>query len=208
MFSALDIANRALERERWARDRLAGHAGRTVRVQIGPTLQAFVIDGDGRLHDSEAAPDLRLGISPLQLPTLLSQPGRWGELVTAEGDAALAATLSELALTLPWVAEALLARVFGPVAGQGLADLGRRLLAFPDYAAQRFGDSFTSYVGDEARIVAGAAEARVVANEIAALCARVDALARRIDRLDRSTARDPPRPSPPHGEGRTKRGAG
>ena len=208
MFSALDIANHALERERWARDRLAGHAGRTVRVQIGPALRAFAIDGDGRLHDSEAAPDLTLGISPLKVPALLSQPGRWGELVAAEGDAALAATLRELALTLPWFAEDLFARVFGPVAGQWIADVGRRLLAFPDYAAQRFGDSFTGYVGGEARIAAGAAEARVVANEIAALSTRVDALAHRIDRLDRSAGRAAPRPPPPQGGGRTKRGTG
>jgi ubiquinone biosynthesis accessory factor UbiJ len=208
VFSALDIANHALERERWARDRLAGHAGRTVRVQIGPALRAFVIDGDGRLHDSEAAPDLTLGVSPLKVPALLSQPGRWGELVAAEGDAALAATLCELALTLPWFAEDLFARVFGPVAGQWIADVGRRLLAFPDYAAQRFGDSFTGYVGGEARIVAGAAEARVVANEIAALSTRVDALAHRIDRLDRSAGGAAPRPSPRQGGGRTKRGTG
>ncbi len=208
MFSALDIANHALERERWARDRLAGHAGRTVRVQIGPALRSFAIDGDGRLHDSEAAPDLTLGISPLKVPALLSQPGRWGELVAGEGDAALAATLRELALTLPWFAEDLFAKVFGPVAGQWIADVGRRLLAFPDYAAQRFGDSFTGYVGGEARIAAGAADARVVANEIAALSTSVDALAHRIDRLDRSAGRTAPRPPLTQGGGRTKRGTG
>ena len=65
-FPRLDIANRALEREHWARDKLAGHAGRTRARQCGPALQAFAIDGDGRCGDSEAAPDLTLGISPLR----------------------------------------------------------------------------------------------------------------------------------------------
>lgn len=201
MFSALDIANRALERERWARVKLAGHAGRAVRVHIGPASQVFAIDGNGLLHGSAATPALTLRVAPLQVPTLLAQPERWGELVAVEGDAALAATLRELVQTLPWFAEDLCARVFGPVAGERIADLGRRLLAFPGYAAQRFGESFTNYVGDEARVAVGAAEARVVASEIAALAARVDALAGRIDGLDPSEAYSAPSLPPTQGGG-------
>ena len=114
MFSAADIANRALEQERWARDKLALHAGRTVRVDAGPARQIFTIDAEGRLRDSQAAPDLKLTLSPLRLPALLAQPDRWKELVVADGDAALAATLSELALTMPWFVEELFARDIRP----------------------------------------------------------------------------------------------
>lgn len=205
MFSALDIANRALERERWARAKLAGHAGRAVRVVIGPASQSFAIDADGRLHESAAVPDLKVTIPPLQLPALLAQPERWAELVTADGDATLEATLSELALTLPWFVEDLFARAFGPIGGQTMADLGRRLLAVPGYAAQRFGDSFTSYVGDEAQFGVGATEARIVAGEIATLAARVDTLAQRIDVLDRATGRTGPDAPPPKGAQRSRR---
>ena len=192
MTLTIDLVNRALERESWAREKLARHAGRTVRIDIGPAHQAFAIDADGRLAKSEGAPDLKLTIPPLRLPALLAQPQRWGELVTAEGDTALAATLSELALALPWFVEELFARALGPAAGQKIADIGRRLLALPDYAAQRFGYSFTRYVGDEARLAAGTAEARVVAEEITALAARVDALAARIEALDQIASADRP----------------
>lgn len=205
MFSAADIANRALEQKRWAREKLAGHAGRAVRIAVGPVSQAFAIDADGRLHDSHAAPDLKLAVSPFRLPALLAQPERWGQLVVAEGDAALAATLSELALTLPWFVEEVFAKALGPVVGQRLAEIGRRLLALPDYAAQRIGDSVKSYVGDEAQLVAGAAEARVVASEIAALAARVDALALRIDGIGSRTAGDFPGRPPAKGAARTRR---
>lgn len=188
MLFALDIANRALEQEGWARERLAAHAGRAVRIVVGPVHQAFAIDTQGRLHDCDGSPDLTLTVSARGLPGLLVQPERWGESVSAQGDMALAATLSELALALPWFVEAMLARAFGPVFGQALADLGRRLLALPDYGAQRFAGSVMRYLGDESRLAVGAAEARVVAAEIATLVARIDALASRVDALT-----DPPR---------------
>jgi ubiquinone biosynthesis protein UbiJ len=204
----LDIANRALEQERWAREQLAVHAGRTVRVDVGPARRTFAIDAGGRLEETGSVPDLKLMISPWQVPALLARPERWSELVTAEGDAGLAKTLSDLALTLPWFAEEALAKVFGAVAGQKIADIGRRLLAFPDYAAQRFGEGVTSYIGDEAQLAVRAAEARRVAEEIAALAARVDALARRIDALTAAPARAVPDPPAPRGRASTKRRPG
>lgn len=196
MLSAVDIANRTLERERWAREKLASYAGRAVRVNIGPVSRAFAIDADGRLHDSEAAPDLKLSISALRVPALLAQPERWSELVAAEGDRALAATLSELALTLPWFVEEMFAKAFGPIMGQRMADIGRHLLAFPDYGARRFADSVSRYIGEEAKLAVGAAEARVVASEIAALDTRLEALAARIEVLDHTTRDAPARPPP------------
>jgi ubiquinone biosynthesis accessory factor UbiJ len=180
---AAEAVNRTLERETWARARLAAHAGRTVRFVVGPARAAFAIDTSGQLHEAAAAPDLTLSVSPLRLPALLAQPGRWQELVTAEGDAALAATLSELALTLPMFVEQALARAFGPIAGQQFADIGRRLLVMPEYAAQRVGDSVARFVGDEANVAVPAAQARAFATDVAALADEVDALAARIDAL-------------------------
>ena len=180
---AEDAINRTLERESWAREKLATHAGRAVRLIVGPIARAFVIGAEGRLSASEATPDLTLTISPLRLPTLLGAPERWTELVAAEGDAALAATLAEMALTLPWFIEQMLARALGPIVGQQVADTGRRLLALPGYAAQRFGESLARYLADETRLTVGAAEAGAFAAEVAATAARVDALAARVDAL-------------------------
>jgi ubiquinone biosynthesis protein UbiJ len=169
MSVAEDVINRALERESWAREKLAAH---------------------GSLDSPmEGAADLTLTISPLRLPALLAAPERWNELVGAEGDAALAATLGELALTLPWFVEQTLAKALGPIAGQQIADAGRRLLALPEYAAQRFGDSFGRYIAGETRFAVGTAEARAFAAEVGALAARVDALAARIDSLAVERAR-------------------
>ena len=182
----IDLANRLLERESWAREKLAARAGQTVRLSVGPLRPTVTVDADGWLRKAEAAPDLTLTVAPFDLPALLARPERWNELVTSEGDSALAATLGELALTLPWFVEELFTKAFGRVAGQSLADIGRRLLTLPGYAAERLGSSVASYVGDEARLAVTNAELRDFAAEIASVAARVDALAARIEAFGES----------------------
>jgi ubiquinone biosynthesis accessory factor UbiJ len=186
---AAEIINRTLDRESWARERLAAHAGRTVRFAVGPAHVGYAIDDGGRLRDATAAPDLTLTISPLRLPGLLAQPGRWQELVAADGDAALAATLAELALTFPMFVEQAFTRALGPIIGQQLAATGRQLLTMPEYAAQRFGASVARYVGDEADVAMRASEARDFASNVSALAADVDALSARIDALSAAASR-------------------
>ncbi len=188
-FSA-DIINRALDRESWARERLAAHSGRGVRIVVGPTHAGFAIDPDGRLRDASDVSDLTLSISPLRLPALLAQPSRWQELVVAEGDTALAATLAELALTFPLFVEQAFAKALGPIIGQQLANTGRQLLTMPEYAAQRVTDSVARYVGEETDAGLRASEARAFAADVRALADAVDALSARVDALASGTPRD------------------
>ena len=190
---AAALANRVFEREAWAQQRLAGHAGRTFVVAVGPLATALAITEAGRFEPRELAglaPDLTLTLSPLAVPSFLANPGRWSELVTATGDTALAATLSDLAQTLPWFAERTFADVLGPVAGQRVADAGRRLLELPELAAGRFGESLARYARDEAGLVAGAGDLTDLTAASAELARRADALEARIDAL---TARLPVR---------------
>jgi ubiquinone biosynthesis accessory factor UbiJ len=186
----VEVINRTLDRERWARDKLASHAGRAVALVVGPIKVGYAIDDGGRLHHSDGSPDLTLTVSPLRLPALLAQPDRWQELVAAQGDAALAATLAELALTFPMLVEQLFARVLGPIAGQQVADTGRRLLAMPDYIAQRVSDSLARYVGEEAGFAVRGGDARLFAADVTALAERVDALGARIDALSADVSRE------------------
>jgi ubiquinone biosynthesis protein UbiJ len=187
------LANRVLEREAWARQRLAAFAGRIFVVVVGPVATAMRVDDTGLVASTATGagtPDLTLTLSPLDLPAFLANPTRWGEFVATEGDPALAATLQELAQTLPWFVEQAFAGALGPVIGQRLANAGRQLLAFPEYAAQRVGDSVASFARDEAGLLAHGEEARVFADQVAALAARTDALAARLDAL---ASRLPPR---------------
>lgn len=180
------VANRALERETWARACLAAHSGSVFAFAVGPIATTLRIDATGKLESvagAESVPGLRLRLSPLALPAFLADPRRWDEFVTADGDPALAATLKGLAETLPWFVERALADALGPIVGQRVADAGRRLLAFPEYAAARVGDSVASYARDEAQLATRATEVRAFGEDAVALAVRVDALAARVDTL-------------------------
>ena len=190
------IANRMLEREAWARQRLAAHAARLVVIASGLASAAFEIDDGGRVTSAltaRRAPDLTLRVSPFDVPAFLADPARWDRYVSADGDAALAATLKDLAPTLPWLVEQAFASVLGSIVGQRVADAGRRVLALPEYAAARIGDNVAGYARERSGLLATGDEARAFAAQVNALATRVEALAVRVEALDsRLSARAAP----------------
>lgn len=181
------LVNRALEHEGWAQASLAAHAGRTFAVAVGPVATRLRIDATGKIEAAArdgSHPDVTLAISPLAVPAFLANPKRWDEFVVADGDAPLAGTLKGLAETLPWFVERAFAAALGPIVGQRVADAGRSLLAFPEYAASRVGDSVASYARDEMRFAASRLDARGFGEDVAAIASRVDELEARMDALE------------------------
>lgn len=179
------IANRALAHEESLRIRLAAHAGGVFRIASGPANVTFCVGPDGTLAEGagDAVPTLVLTIQPTDIAALLHDPARFGEFVRAEGDAALAATIRDVSVTMPWFVEQMFSDAFGAIAGQRLADAGRSLLGLPEYAASRFHASVASYVRDEAELVAGDADVDAFGDDVREISARVDDLAARIDRI-------------------------
>jgi ubiquinone biosynthesis protein UbiJ len=184
----LDLINRALAREATLRARLATHAGAAFTLASGPLHARFVIEPDGKLafpvDDSPAT--LTLRVEPADIPALLHDPAQFDTRVRADGDAALATTLKELAQTLPWFVERALASTFGAIAGQRLADAGRAALGFPGQAAARLRTSVSSYLRDETDLLVHREDAATWAADADALAARVDALALRVQGLERT----------------------
>jgi ubiquinone biosynthesis protein UbiJ len=179
-------ANRLLEHEPWARERLAAFAGRAFVVRVGPVTSGFRVDERGLLEHAPlagATPDLVLTLAPPNVPAFLADPRRWNEFVTEEGDVELGGALRELAQTLPWFVERLCARAFGPIIGQRVADAGRGILALPEYAAARVAANVGSYARDEARLLVHPADMRALAEQTALLASRVEALDARIEAL-------------------------
>jgi ubiquinone biosynthesis accessory factor UbiJ len=179
------IANRMLADQAWARDKLASVAGRVFSLTVGPVSARWRIEGDGQLAAAsrEASVDLRLSLSPFSVPSFLADPSRWNELVREDGDVELGRVLKDLARTMPWFVEETFGKALGPVLGQRVADAGRRLLAFPEYAADRLAQSAGSYARDEAGLLATGRDFRHWQEEIDVVATRVDALAARVDAL-------------------------
>jgi ubiquinone biosynthesis accessory factor UbiJ len=192
------IANRILDDEEWARDKLAPFAGRVFMLAVGPLAARFRILATGRLEsaDPSAPSNLDLVVSPLSVPSFLANPARWNEFVREDGDAELGGALKELARTLPWFIEAALAKTLGPLAGRRVADTGRRLLGFPEYATQRVTESVASYARDEAGLLARAAQMPPLRDGVREVAQRVDALEQRVDDLAARAAASKPRPLP------------
>ena len=190
------IANRIFEQESWAQDKLAAFAGRVFTLSVGPLSTRFRITEDGKLElaTPSAPADLDLVVSPLSVPSFLANPSRWNEFVREEGDAALGGALKDLARTLPWFVEAALAKALGPLAGQRAADTGRRLLAFPEYAAKRITEGVSSYARDESGLLARGAELRPLSEGIREVANRVDALEQRYETLFARVGTGKPRP--------------
>ncbi len=177
------VANRILDDEGWAREKLAAFAGKVFTLAVGPVVSSLSITADGRFETatSAAQADLKLAISPLSIPAFLANPARWNEFVREDGDAQLGGALKELARTLPWFVEAALARVLGNVAGRRVAETGRSLLAFPEHAAQRVAESTASYARDEAGLLARAEQMSTLRDGTTDVAGRVDALAQRFE---------------------------
>jgi hypothetical protein len=169
----------------WAQASLAAHAGRTFAIASvrRPRGSGSTPRAARRRAARRHAPDLTLDDLSAFRAFVSREPARWDELVVADGDAGLAATLKGLAETLPWFVERAFASALGPIAGQRIADAGRGLLAFPEYAASRFGGSVASYARDEMRVAVTRAEARAFGEEVVAVALRVDAAASRLDAL-------------------------
>jgi ubiquinone biosynthesis accessory factor UbiJ len=192
-------ANRLLEDEPWARERLAAYAGRTFMLRIGLVASGFRIDERGLFGHAPLAgvtPDLVLTLSPFNVPAFLADPKRWSEFVAQDGDVALAGVLRELAQTLPWFVERLCARSLGTIVGLRVADAGRRMLGMPEYATTRIAANVGSYARDEARVLAHPADMRALIEETGLLAARLDALDTRVEAL---SARIPAAGSRPPG---------
>lgn len=182
----LDVINRALSREASLRTRLVAHAGKVFTLASGPLHARFVIEPDGTLAfpSADVPVALAMSVAPLDVAPLLAEPTQFAQRVHSDGDAELAATLAAVAQTLPWFIERTLASLFGPVAGQRLADAGREALALPGHAAERLRASVASYLRDESGLAVRSDEAATVAAASTELAARVEALVARVDTLE------------------------
>lgn len=185
----LSALNALLQREDWARQRLAAHAGKTLRLSAGgPWRLQATLTFDGLLGVSDAAvvPDVVLSLPQsrwFERPDLWRRPGmaQVASMVHIEGDAGLAQVVSDLARDLRWDVEDDLSRVVGDVAALRLVGALRALGEGAREAAGKVRDNVAEYLGEESALAVRRAD-------FDTWQARVDVLRSRLDALDRRVA--------------------
>ena len=162
----LAALNHLLEKEPWARERLAAFAGAVVEIAAAPLPSLRIrIDETGLAAraPAAAAPTLVVGLRP--------------GAVDWRGDERLAEAVREIARSLRWDAEEDLSKLTGDVLARRLVQGAQDFAAWQRDAARRTAESFADYFAQESRML-------VARRELEALARAREALARRIEALE------------------------
>lgn len=176
--------NRLLEREDWARQKLAPFAGEAVELR-GPPFPAlrFTILPGGTLEAGGGEPGLIVTLKPDILLAVMRGEEHLLRSVDVSGNARLASEVMLLVRHLRWDVEEDLSRLVGDAAAHRLAQAGRDFAAWQADAAQRLAQSFADYATEEKRVLVRRGELSALGAGVARLRDALERLAKRIDRL-------------------------
>ena len=177
--------NRLLRQNTWALAKLAPHACKIVRVEHFPfiTLLGIVDTGEVAAAARELTPDLTVRITPGVALRIAARDARAWDDIAVEGDAALAATLREVARNLHWDVEEDLSRVFGDIAAHRMVETGRKLADWGKQGADNVARSFSEYWTEESPLIATRADVAQFSTDVDALRDDLARLEKRIERL-------------------------
>jgi ubiquinone biosynthesis accessory factor UbiJ len=180
---AASALNHLLEREAWARDKLAPFAGEVVELRVGllPPLRLAIAEG-GRSLAAKDGSDATLTISakPGFLAALSKGEEHLMRAVDIAGNARLATEILVLLRYLRWDVEEDLSRVFGDVVAHRMVGTARDFAAWQVEAGRRMTENIMEYAIEERRMVV----ARSEFDEFAAAVAKLrDDLARLEQRI-------------------------
>ncbi len=166
-----------------ARARLAGHAGKIVRLVLPGVNLDLAVDDGGGLTAAPAAGEvaLRLTPEPAALPRWLTG-GTLNELFRAEGDGLLAADLARALADFDWVLA--LRPWLGDIAASRVDAFLRALAPWRQQAMTSAGRNLAEYAVHEAGLLADPHAIRAFVAEVDALREAADRLQARLELLE------------------------
>jgi ubiquinone biosynthesis protein UbiJ len=184
----------------WAAERLAAHAGKTIRISLGGFQASFTISSEGGLAkaDDAVVPNVTLHIVPERMGVGVVDSRQTGQAVVdfinIEGEAGLAQVVSDLSRDLRPDPEDALSRWVGDVAAVRLVSAAGSLFRALRQATERFGENVAEYLAyEDPQIVPRpdlaqlAAQQQELTQQIERLSIRSDQLCKRVDHLARAS---------------------
>lgn len=190
---AVSALNHLLEREAWAREKLAPFSGEIVELHALPlpVLRMAVIEGGlAATADRESEPTLVIKAGPGALAALAKGEEHLMRAVEISGNARLAAEILTLLRYLRWDVEEDLSRVFGDVLAHRMVGTARDFAAWQAEAGRRLAENVMEYAIEERRSIVARPEFDAFAAGVAKLR---DDLARLEQRAGRLPDDDAPR---------------
>ena len=184
--AAVALLNRMLEREAWAREKLAPFAGRVVRFEAAPFALQWAVKDDGTLVIADDGnPSVTIGLALSSLPFALLDPNAATRDVKLQGDAEFAQALSFVLQNLRPEPEEELSRLVGDAAAMRIVGFVRLSATHWRELAERMLDNTANYIVTENPMVVGRDEVAAFVQDVARLRDDVARLEKRIDLASR-----------------------
>ena len=183
---AAAAVNHVLRSAPLAMERLARHAGRTARFEVGLFAFALTVQTTGEVTAAVggAANDLQVRLSPFLLPRLAAGEEAAFRDIEMQGDMEFAQEISYLARNLTWDVEEDLSRVVGDIAARRIAGAGRAVAHWGRDAALRAAQGAAEYWTEEAPLIASRVKVQGFVREVGELREALDRLEKRIERIE------------------------
>ena len=177
--------NHVLRTAPLAMERLARHAGRTARFQVGPVAFALTVQTTGEVTAAlpEAARDLTVRLSPFLLPWLAARDEAAYREIEMQGDMELAQEVSFLARHLTWDVEEDLSRVVGDIAAHRVVAGARGLARWSREAVLRTAQGAAEYWTEESPLIASRVKVEGFVRDVSDLRDAVERLEKRLERV-------------------------
>jgi len=207
------FVNHLLSQEAWARRKLAAHAGKLARFDIGIAVIDVRVGADGLVQALERGqphrgveqveqqeqpapqapimPAVTIRVRGADLPLILQDKDNAMTRAAVEGDAEFASTIAQLAQGLRWDAEHDLSQFVGDIAAARLVGGARGILGFARNTGRQAGQSLAEYLVEEQPVLASPLAVADFGAQVNALRDDVERLSKRIARLgDRRLGRE------------------
>lgn len=178
--------NHVLARQPSLRSKLAAHADKVARIDIGVMQLGVSVATDGLLQVATSEPNVTITLQPGNLPRILSDMDRAFSYVTISGDADFARVISELAGELRWDLEEELAPWVGDIAAVRIAQAARDAVGTLKTSARALAESMAEYWLEENPTLLYRQAGEDFATDVAAIRDDVERLSKRIERVERA----------------------